>query len=191
MSTTQPIRDEEKLEKFKTYYRTIQSNRRNYLLIIMGLNTALRISDLLSLRQEDVYDFNMRKIRTHVELREHKTMKVTRIYLNAAVKRALTECVRFSKGEYCLFYSGYTYTTPLSRSQAYRIVKRAADYAGLDDEHISCHSLRKTFGYYAWKHGVQPAMLMSIYNHSSYNITKRYLGISQDDKDAVFRKVRV
>ena len=42
--------------------------------------------------------------------------------------------------------------------------------------------MRKTFGYYAWKYGTPPAVLMDIYNHSSYEITKRYLGIKQDDK---------
>lgn len=57
-------------------------------------------------------------------------------------------------------------------------------------EHISCHSLRKTFGYHAWKQSVPPTMLMDIYNHSSYQITKRYLGIDQDDKDQVFEKIR-
>ena len=62
-------------------------------------------------------------------------------------------------------------------------------YAGMP-EHISCHSLRKTFGYHAWKQSVPPAMLMDIYNHSSYQITKRYLGIDQDDKDQVFEKIR-
>ena len=29
---------------------------------------------------------------------------------------------------------------------------------------------------------------MSIYNHSSYEITKRYLGIEQLDKDEVYEK---
>ena len=56
---------------------------------------------------------------------------------------------------------------------------------------ISCHSLRKTFGYHAWKQGTPPALLMNIYNHSSYQITKRYLGIEQSDKDAVFEKIRL
>ena len=79
---------------------------------------------------------------------------------------------------------------PLSRYQAYRFVKQAAVYAGRP-EHISCHSLRKTFGYHAWKQSVPPAMLMDIYNHSSYQITRRYLGIDQDDKDQVFEKIRL
>ena len=51
--------------------------------------------------------------------------------------------------------------------------------------------MRKTFGYYAWKCGTPPAILMDIYNHSSYEITKRYLGIKQDDKDSVFFKVNI
>ena len=74
---------------------------------------------------------------------------------------------------------------PLSRSQAFRIIKTAATESNLP-EHISCHSLRKTFGYYAWKCGIAQAVLMNIFNHSSFQVTKRYLGIAQDDKDEVF-----
>ena len=78
----------------------------------------------------------------------------------------------------------------LSRYQAYRIVKAAGAFAGLN-ESISCHSLRKTFGYHAWKQGTAPALLMSIFNHSAYQITKRYLCIEQDDKDEVFAKIKL
>ena len=74
---------------------------------------------------------------------------------------------------------------PISRIQAFRIISSAAKKCLLSQK-VSCHSLRKTFGYHAWKKGVSPALLTSIYNHSSYKITTRYLGIDQDDRDEVF-----
>ena len=79
---------------------------------------------------------------------------------------------------------------PICRSQAWRIIKAAA-VAVKAVGRISCHSLRKTFGYFAWKAGVQPVMLMDLFNHSSFEITKRYLGITQEDRDAVYLNVVV
>ena len=55
MNTAQPIRNHKDLENLKRYYREVCPNARNQLLVILGLNTALRISDLLGLRWRDVY----------------------------------------------------------------------------------------------------------------------------------------
>ena len=87
-----------------------------------------------------------------------------------------------------LFPNGRKTQTHISRSQAFRIIREAAEYAELD-EHIGCHSLRKTFGYHAWKQGMQPALLMELFNHSSYHVTKQYLCIEQDDKDKMYLNV--
>lgn len=192
MSTTQPIRDLEKLSVFKNYYRDVIHSPRNYTLLIMGLNTALRISDILMLRKKDVYDAHAGKWNVHVELTEQKTGKLNRIYLNREVIKALESyhCQEWRSDRY-LFPSQKGENLPVSRYQAFRIVKRAAAYAGLSSAHISCHSLRKTFGYQAWKQGTPPAMLMDIYNHSAYQITKRYLCIDQDDRDKVFAEINI
>lgn len=190
MGTTQPIRNTEKLSHFVAYYATAEPNTRNYLLIMTGLHTALRISDILALRWRDVIDPLSGKNQTHLSLIEHKTGKSTRIALCSELQNAFYTYYKEDshQPEAYIFCAAHTPYTPLSRSQAYRIVKKAAENA-IHEEHISCHSLRKTFGYHAWKQGIPPAMLMDIYNHSSYAITKRYLGITQDERDDVFLSI--
>lgn len=192
MSTTQPIRNTEQLHMMKNYYLEQKPNARNYMLIVIGLNSALRISDILHLTCGDVYDFKCKELKTHIIVQEQKTGKINRIYINKEIRRTLNCCVEFShkKDSSWLFESRLQKEQPLSRYQAYRLIKEAASAAGMDVG-ISCHSLRKTFGYHAWKQGTPPALLMNIYNHSAYQITKRYLGIEQDDKDEVFKKIKI
>lgn len=194
MSTTVPIKDKEVLEKFKNYYLK-KGNYRNYTLIVIGLNTALRISDILSLKWSDVYNFSTQSFRSHVELNEKKTGKHSVIALNHSAVSALEAyksqlpTAQFYSDKY-IFTSQKADNKPIGRVQAYRIVKKAAIETGLD-AHISCHSLRKTFGYFAYKYGTDSIMLMEIYNHSSFFVTGRYLGICQDERDAVFRHVNL
>ena len=48
--TTVPIKNKEDVQRLKDYYRITVPQTRNYTLIVTGLNTALRISDIISLR---------------------------------------------------------------------------------------------------------------------------------------------
>lgn len=192
MSTTQPIRNPELLQDFKNFYLYEKPNFRNYALCILGLNTALRITDILNLKWDDIYCYETAAFRPHLSVIEKKTGKVNTIALNQAVTASMTllfnSLPEKPHRDNFIFLSRNGNNCPLSRCQAYRIVKEAAVFCGMN-QHISCHSLRKTFGYYAWQQGIAPAMLMTIYNHSSYQITKRYLGIEQDDKDKVFLNI--
>lgn len=196
MNTAQPIRDREDLEKMKSYYLTISPNERNYLLVVLGLNTALRISDLLKLTWDDIYDFEHEKCRKHINLTEQKTGKRACIYVNQNICDALDRYYRkkvekdqqIDSGTYLFTHSNQNMS--ISRVQAYRIIRKAADYWGIPGT-ICCHSLRKTFGYQAWQQGASPAILVNIYNHSSYEVTKRYLGIEQDDRDYIFKTIHL
>ncbi|MCM1092109.1 MAG: site-specific integrase [Butyrivibrio sp.] len=192
MSTTQPIRDTTLLHEFKDFYLEKERNLRNYTLCILGLNTALRITDVLELRWRDLYDFRKECFLEHLTVIEKKTGKTSTIALNNSVIDTLTTyraqfpCAPTEDS--CLFPSRKGTNRPISRCQAFRIIKKAAESVGLE-HNVSCHSLRKTFGYHAWQQGTPPALLMNIYNHSSYQVTKRYLGIEQDDRDNVFRNI--
>jgi integrase len=194
MNTTKPIRDKKTLNRFENYYQNEDTyNLRNYCLIKVGLNTALRISDILKLKYDDVFDGN--NVRRHITVRETKTGKTNQIFINSELKKALLlyrkELVKTQmykdKNTY-LFPSPKKKNAHLSRFQAYRIIRLAAVSVG-ESDHVSCHSLRKTFGYHAWKSGKDPMIIMHIFNHSSLNITKRYLCIEQEDKDAVYEAI--
>lgn len=193
MSQTKPIKNRIEMNLFRDYYLHQHYNLRNYTMIVLGLNTALRISDLLTVRWKNVWDFCKNKFRQHLEIIESKTGKENRIALNNSIQNALLlyrdSLTEISPSDF-LFPSPRNNAKPLSRYQAFRIVKRAALDTGIE-EVIGCHSMRKTFGYQASKQGVSPALLMNIYNHSSYQITKRYLDIDQDDKDEAFCKVNL
>lgn len=199
MKTTQPVRDIVELKKIKKYYREVKPNKRNFLLIICGLNTALRISDILKLRWKDVYNENLLSFKSHIDVKEQKTGKKTTVFINNNLKEALASFLKdiiAKKGKLCdvmeqfIFLGQKSTDKPISRIQAFRIISEAAKKCLLSHK-VSCHSLRKTFGYHAWKKGVSPALLTSIYNHSSYKITTRYLGIDQDDRDEVFELVNL
>ncbi len=199
MKITQPIRDIVELKKIKRYYREVKPNKRNSLLVVCGLNTALRISDILKLRWKDVYNENLLSFKSHIDVKEQKTGKKTTVFINKNLKEAFASFLKdiiAKKGKLCevmeqfIFLGQKSTDKPISRIQAFRIISEAAKKCLLSHK-VSCHSLRKTFGYHAWKKGVSPALLTSIYNHSSYKITTRYLGIDQDDRDEVFELVNL
>ncbi|MCI8894946.1 MAG: tyrosine-type recombinase/integrase [Lachnospiraceae bacterium] len=192
MNTAQPIRDAKDLERFKQFYRKEEPNLRNDLLLTLGLNTALRVSDLLELRWRQVYDFEKGAFRVHIALVEQKTGKHTQIFINESILKALIVNKEALEQKAPVSLEQYLFRSQkgsrLSRVQAWRIIRKAAESCNISGV-ISPHSLRKTFGYYACKQGVRPALLMELFNHSSFEVTKRYLGIDQEDKDEVFRTI--
>ncbi|MCI9427027.1 MAG: tyrosine-type recombinase/integrase [Eubacterium sp.] len=190
MGTTEPIRDKEDLKNFLNYYRNVRPSPRNYAMTVIGLHTALRISDILNLKWKDVYHFQKNCFLKHICLCEKKTGKQSSVAMNQHVKEALETYrnTRRPKPDHYIFSKTTDNSLPICRSQAYRIIKKAAEETVCCHTHISCHSLRKTFGYHAWKQGISPVLLMDIFNHSSFDVTKRYLGIGQDERDSIFLK---
>lgn len=191
MGKTQPIKNRRDIQRLKQYYLD-RHQIRNYTMVTLAVNTSLRIGDLLLLKWNDVYDFEARHYHSHIELIEQKTGKRNLIALNKEALSSLKLLRNFSDpvpGDY-IFQSREGTNRPIDRTWAFRIIRNAVTDLHLEGI-ISCHSLRKTFGYHAWKNGVPPALIMSIYNHSSLEITKRYLSIDQDDRDQVFLKMNL
>ena len=186
---TDPIRDKRELKALANYFLK-RGELRNYCLVVLGAHTALRVSDLLGLTWEDVYDFERRCFRAHLVVIERKTGKTRCIAMNREALHALSLYFTHHQGKY-IFSNHRRDEKPISRVQAWRILRGAANELGLSG-HIACHSLRKTWGYNAWSRAkIRPEVIMMVYNHSSFAVTQRYLGITQDDLDLAYCRMRM
>ncbi len=185
MNTVEAIKDRKKIDDMKRILKA--SNHRDYLLFVMGINTGLRIIDLLQLTLGYVLDQKTRPAQLIV-VKEQKTGKERKIILNEVIRRALQEAITSKDdvqlGEY-LFKSQKGKNQPISRVQAWQVLNDAAKTCGITGR-IGTHTLRKTFGYHAYQAGVDITLLQKIFNHSAPSITLRYIGITQDDIDNVY-----
>jgi len=178
MATVQPIRDIEDIENMK---RTLRRNsQRDYMLFLTGINTGLRISDILKLYVRDV------RGKSHLILKEKKTGKGKRLLLNAPFKAELDEYILDMEDYDPLFKSQKGDNQPICAIRAWGILKEAASKCGLVE--IGTHTLRKTFGYHFYQQYKDVAMLQDIFNHSSPSVTMRYIGINADLIDTAISK---
>lgn len=179
MKYVQPIRDKNKIEEIKAYLR--ESGTRDLLLFTMGINTGLRISDLLKLKINDV------KGKSHVEIKEQKTGKIKRFPLLGNLQSMIEEYIRGKADSDYLFKSRNGENKPISRVMAYMIINQACKKAHITDN-VGTHTLRKTFGYHHYQTFHDIAILQYLLNHSSPSITLRYIGITQDNVENTLKQ---
>ena len=181
MNTVEPIRDPKKILAIKRNLRE-EENPRNYLLFVAGVNLALRISDLLSLKVKDILD-RQGNIKEYLFLKERKTKRQVKIKLNNAVKEALNyylEKGKVTDPEQFLFKSIRGNRT-LDRVQAWNLINKWCVDVGLNGERYGTHTLRKTWGYQARKQGISIERINEKLGHRSVIVTKRYVGITQEE----------
>lgn len=177
MEFVNPIKDINKINKMKTILR--KKSKRDYLLFVLGINTGLRISELLSLKISDVWDGKKPKEFLFVEAEEGEKKA---IYLNSKVRNALNDYLSnivFHDTDF--LFKSQKDDKPISRQQAYRIINHAARAAGIVEK-IGTHTLRKTFGYHAFKKGISISIIKDRFNHATPAETLRYININEIDE---------
>jgi integrase len=159
-------------------------NEENYkmsLLISFGAFWGLRISDILSLKWEQVYNLD------EFTLVERKTKKARDIKINSQLKRHIAECYQnINPRTLDEFIFTSQKGTVFSIQRINVILKDMKIRYNLKIKNFSSHSLRKCFGREIFNRSGENAelaivKLSQLFNHSSTSITRRYLGISQKE----------
>jgi len=170
----EPIRD---LKAIRTIKKLLADHPRNYCLFVLGINTAFRAGDLLSITVGLVRDL---RVGDHLEVREQKTGKLRRVTLNRAAVEAIQQLLgsrEFGDDDY--LFSGQR--GRLSVSYVTRLVKGWCREINLKGQYAS-HSLRKTFGYHQRvTYGVALPVLVELYGHATQRQTLDYLCVQDEE----------
>ena len=156
-------------------------NYKMSLLIALGCFTGLRISDILALRWEQILSTE------EFTIIEKKTGKKRVLRLNSQLQQHIKECYEQIqpigiKAPILVSQKGTVFT--IQRINV--ILKEIKRKYRLKVKNFSCHSLRKTFGRQVYNMNSENSelalvKLMELFNHSSLAITKRYLGLRQEE----------
>lgn len=163
---------------------------RDSMLVACGCFLGLRISDILWLRWDEICSNDV------LTLSEKKTGKKRSLKINPELREHARWCREelFVEGNPLIFQSWDMEDKPITRQRAAQILKEAQKRYHIRSAKVfSTHSLRKTFGRRVWLQqcdkgrGEQALLLLSdVFGHSSISITKRYLGIRQDEILSVY-----
>jgi len=180
MKKVHPIRDKEIIEDMKVYLK--EKNERDYVLFVLGINTGLRIGDILKLKVGDVRG-------DEFTVTEMKTGKIKDVPINRSLRTALKPYIKGKPDEEFLFLSRKRDRKkkgrPIDRSTAYTIIKDAAIACGFKNN-CGTHTMRKTFGYMHYKKNGNIAALQKIFNHDKPLTTYIYIGLEKDYLDKTY-----
>jgi integrase len=195
MNFVEPIRDRKKIAQIKNLLRG-ERRFRDLLLFVVGINTALRISDLLEVQVGHFLD-DHQHIKPRFWIKEQKRGKRQEVVINTSIRDGLEEYFSaypeliVDQNNFIFFNTKANgFMRPIRRGQAWKIISSISQQVGLRGN-FGTHSLRKTWGYHARMQGVDLALIMHKLNHESIAYTKRYLGITDDELQAVSQRLNL
>lgn len=151
----------------------------------VGLNTALRISDLLALTMNDIRQLDPAE--PALNLVEIKTGKPRKIVINQTCLQVMQQRLAEHPKDKYLFQSEAVNIDrrkkqPISRRSVGRVFEKVGQKIAPKLQ-LGTHSMRKTRGYAMFEAGRSIESICKVLNHSTPAVTMRYIGIDQRDID--------
>ena len=184
MKGTRPL-DNGEISRVSTAFTGTFATRNSGLFMI-GVSTGGRISELLSLRVEDMYQNKKPVSDLLYTKRIVKGGEVSRsVPVNADGRRSIDDLVNWHRRHYGsiaskrpLFPSRHNSgTVPMHRQTAHTILKTAFMEAGLNG-HIATHSLRKSFAQRLYDRTGDIFAVQEMLGHRNVATTQKYLGVN-------------
>ncbi len=172
------------LKDIKSIKKLLFDHPRDQLLFIMGINSGLRVQDLLGLRILDVKNKNVGE---RITIREKKTGKDNVLILNKEILSALNRFIPTidSKETAYLFKSRKGFNAPLTTYAVTMKIKRWTNAINLRGNY-GAHTLRKTWTFHQRKtYGVSWEVIAKRLNHATPSVTRRYLGIQDEEVEEI------
>jgi integrase len=175
----QPIRLKKDIETIKN---NLVGNPRDFCLFTLGINTAYRANELLSIRVGQVRDLGVGGV---LDVKQSKTDRYRQVTLNRKAVDAIQRLLRSRQyaAEDFLFYSRWG--DRLGVPEVSRKVKGWCTEIRLDGNYGS-HTLRKTWGFWQYKRGTPIPLLMEAFGHQTQRQTMAYLGIQAMEVAQIF-----
>jgi integrase len=178
LETVDALRDLAQINSIKEHLK--KHSYRDYLLFVVGINTGLKISELLLIQVKELFN-REGEIKDFYHYSEMESEGRKSVFLNKRVKEAVTTYLnQVNIEEQIYLFQSRKFKQPITRQQAYRIIHEAAVKVGIEGK-IGTNSLAKTFGFHAFKQGVSIALLQKHFNHSTPAETLKFLGITKED----------
>ena len=187
-----PIKDTNVLHEVEdTLLHNFREGRRNYTIFQVGKATLLRVSDVLALRRNEIYETDG-DIKKNAYIRDKKTGKPNILYLKP-VKQDLIDYFNWLNEKNIqsewLFPSSRDYSRHITEKQFYKVMAKTGDLLGIN--YLGTHSMRKSGAYrvYTQTH-YNIGLVMSLLNHSSEAMTLKYLGLDQVSREKMLDEVK-
>lgn len=186
-----PIKDSNVLHEVQdTLLNNFQFGRRNYTIFQVGKATLLRVSDVLALRHNEIFDDDG-SIKKNAYIRDKKTNKPNTLYLKP-VKQDLQDYYAWLQENNIqsewLFPSTTHHDRHITEKQFYKIMAKVGDLLGIN--YLGTHTMRKTGAYRVYtQSNYNIGLVMTLLNHSSEAMTLKYLGLDQVSREKMLDQI--
>ena len=172
MNWVAPIKDQETLKNFGETLK--QVDYKYYIMFELGVGTGLQLQDILAFKNKDVT--GKKEIEVTIGTRNMKNV----FTVPEELQQIINEYTKGKDPEAYLILGHSSSNKPVSREQAYRVLRSAGHKIGLNS--IGAQTMRKTYAWNYYKETGDIYLVADVLGHKDVNTTKKHYAAIEDER---------